>query len=115
MNRLYGTEPVLIFDPTHHSNRPDPTPHRNALDNARSSPQLHRDLFTTPFTDGIRGSQNGRVRESEWRAAMARLGDAIVYCPGCRTENFCDTETARNYAPNCWACSKTIRLPVRLQ
>src|SRR5262249_29942849 len=46
---------------------------------------------------------------------MARLGDAIVYCPGCRAENFCDTESAGSYAPTCWECSKTIRLPVRIQ
>lgn len=115
MNKLYGTEPVFIFDPADDSNRPDPTYHKNALDFWPIYPQFLQDLFIKAFTDGIRDPQNGRVRESEWRAALARLEDSIVYCGNCRAENFCDPARLSTYTPTCWSCHQTIRLPVWLQ
>src|SRR5690606_32567210 len=78
-------------------------------------PQFLQDLFIRAFTDGIRDPQNGRVRESEWRAVMARLGDSIVYCSKCRAENFCDPEGLSTYTPTCWSCHRALRLPVWLQ
>src|SRR6185503_16695337 len=69
MTKLYGTEPVFIFDPKDNSNEPVPGYHDNALAFWPIYPQFVRNLFTHAFTDGIRDPQNGRVRESEWRAA----------------------------------------------
>ena len=57
-------------------------------------PQFLRDLFVRSFTDGLRDPQHGRVKETEWRAAMIRLRDAIDYCPHCTVENFCDSDPA---------------------
>jgi hypothetical protein len=92
MTRLYGTEPVFIFDPHDTSNRPLPGCHDNALAFWPIYPQFLRDLFTKAFTAGIHDPQHGRVRESEWRSAMARLRDAIVYCGHCGAEQFYDAE-----------------------
>ncbi len=79
-----------------------------------------RDLFTRSFTDGIRDPHNGRVRESEWRQAMVRLRDSIVYCQKCTepTENFYDVHAMKasgGASPTCWSCGGEIRLPFRMR
>ena len=89
MNKLYGFEPIFIFDPKDDTNRPMPGYHDNALAFWPLYPQFVRDLFVKAFTDGIHDPQ-ARVRESEWRAAMVQLRDAIIYCPHCGVENFYD-------------------------
>jgi len=118
MNKIYGTEPVFIFDPANITNRPVKGYHDNALAYWPIYPQALRDLFTTAFTDGIRDPQNGRVRESQWRAALVRLRDSIFYCARCGAENFYDVEIIKSSggAPGrCWACHSELRLPYRLR
>ncbi len=117
MIRLYGTEPLFIFDPENQANAPDRTLHQNALLFWPLYPQFLRDLFVHAFTDGLRDPQHGRVRESAWRAALARLRDAILYCAACGVENFSDQETpnASSGKPaRCWACQREITPPAHL-
>ncbi|HXF62912.1 MAG TPA: hypothetical protein VNK95_14910 [Caldilineaceae bacterium] len=121
MTKLYGTEPLFIFDPDDDSNRPVPGLHDNALAFWPIYPAYLRQLFTRAFTDGIRDPVHGRVRESEWRAALVRLRDAVLYCPGCGAENFYDADAMRasgdpGQAPTpCWACGRAMRLPPRMR
>lgn len=118
MYRLYGKEPVFIFDPNDDSNRPVPGYHDNALAFWPIYPNFHRNLFIRVFTEGIRNPSHGRVRESEWRAAMLRLHDSIIYCPFCSMENFYDSEALKatgNGLPLCWACRKKVNLPPRIR
>jgi serine/threonine protein kinase len=117
MNKLYGFEPLFIFDPKDASNRPVKGIHDNALAYWGIYPQFLRDLFIKAFTEGIRDVK-GRVRESEWRSALATLRDWIIYCPACGSENFYDPEALKknNGKPNpCWACHKDIPLPFRIR
>jgi DNA-binding helix-hairpin-helix protein with protein kinase domain len=107
--RLYGTRPVFIWDPDDHSNEPDPEIHANAVIFWGLYPRFLRELFTRSFTAGIRDPAHGRVQESEWRAAMIRLRDSILYC-GCGEENFLDLEGSAV----CWSCGKRYALPRRL-
>lgn len=118
MTKLYGTEPVFIFDPYDRTNEPVAGYHDNALAFWPIYPQFLRHLFTRAFTDGLRNPQHGRVRESEWRAAMARLRDSIVYCARCGRENFYDADALRasRGSPGvCWSCGAEVRLPPRLR
>ncbi len=118
MTKLYGTEPVFIFDPNDNSNEPVPGYHDNALAFWPIYPQFLRDLFTKAFTDGIRDPRNGRVRESEWRAAMARLRDSILYCSKCGMENFYDADALKasgGKPGSCWSCANEIVLPPRIR
>ncbi len=117
MNKLYGTQPLFIFDPADNSNRPVPGYHDNALLYWAIYPQFLKDLFTKAFTDGIRDAQHGRVRESEWRAAMTLLRDSILYCGHCGAENFYDAnllKTGRGLNP-CWSCQKLVQPPLRIR
>ncbi len=118
MNKLYGSEPIFIFDPNDDSNRPVPPYQENALVYWRIYPQFLRDLFIKAFTDGIRDPQNGRVVESVWRATMVRLRDSIVYCPHCSAENFYDADALKatgGQPSSCWSCNKELRLPARIR
>lgn len=117
MRKLYGTEPLFIFDPQDDSNAPDPVHHRNALTFWAIYPAFLRELFTRAFTEGIRDPQHGRVRESNWRAAMVRLRDSIIYCGNCKAENFFDAQApnASSQTASCWSCRQNLRCPPHLR
>lgn len=117
MNKLYGTEPLFIFDPNDSSNAPVPGIHDNALAFWPLYPQFLRDLFIQSFTVGLHDPVHGRVRESVWRSAMVRLRDSIIYCGKCGSENFYAAETLRASGGQpgvCWACGTALRLPFRI-
>lgn len=121
--KLCGLEPVFIFDPKDKSNEAVPRsvdPLGEAGDNALAFwsiyPQFLREIFIKAFTEGIRDPQR-RIRETEWRMAMIRLRDSIIYCSHCGAENFYDAEPLRQEGKpkSCWSCNKGIRFPVRVR
>ncbi|MBU0494688.1 MAG: serine/threonine protein kinase [Chloroflexi bacterium] len=117
MNKLYGTEPLFIFDPNDDSNRPVPGVHDNAIAFWPLYPQFLRDLFTEAFTAGLQDPHE-RIRESEWRGAMVRLRDSIVYCAQCGMENFYDPDALKaggGQPGPCWSCGAPIQLPPRIR
>jgi DNA-binding helix-hairpin-helix protein with protein kinase domain len=117
MTKLYGSEPVFIFDPVDRSNEPVAGFHDNALVFWPLYPSFLKSLFTQSFTAGIREPDHGRVRESTWRAAMSRLRDAIFYC-GCGAENFYDGDALKasdGRTGVCWKCGRPLRLPPRIR
>ncbi|OQW94131.1 MAG: serine/threonine protein kinase [Beggiatoa sp. IS2] len=117
MNKLYGTEPLFIFDPQDIANRPIPGLHDNAILYWPIYPQFLREMFINAFTRGLRDPQHGRVRESEWRAVLVQLRDSIIYCNQCGAENFYDTElfNSKGQLNPCWSCQKTLVIPPRIQ
>ena len=118
MKKLYGDEPVFIFDPDDQSNAPDPKFHRNALIYWQIYPQFFKDLFIRVFTQGIKDPENGRVFESEWRSGLIKLRDSIVFCQKCGCENFHDADSLKksgDTAPKCWNCNAKITLPPRIK
>jgi hypothetical protein len=118
MKKLYGYDPLFIFDPNDHSNAPDPLYHKNAPIFWEIYPQFFKDLFIKGFTLGLKDPQNGRIMENEWRNALLKLRDSIVYCQKCGYENFYDVESMKNLsgtAPDCWNCHSAITLPPRIK
>lgn len=111
MAQLYGKNPIFIFDPTDERNRPMPGTQDNALVFWRLYPEFIRKLFIRAFTAGIRDPDNGRVRESEWRAAMVQLRDSISYC-ACGSELFIEGATT---GIRCWACGRQAPTPLVLK
>jgi len=115
--KIYGSEPVFIFDPNNDNNRPVPGIHDNAFIFWQIYPQFLRDLFIKAFTDGIEEPKHGRVKESIWRANMLRLRDSIIYCNHCGAENFYDVDTLDNSDNNfitCWSCKESAQIPVQI-
>ena len=118
MTKLYGSEPVFIFDPSDFSNTPVSGYQDNALIYWPIYPVFFRNLFIKAFTDGIKDPENGRVREGQWRNAMITLRDSIVYCISCGAENFYDSDTlkASGGKPQyCWSCRQVLHWPFRIR
>jgi DNA-binding helix-hairpin-helix protein with protein kinase domain len=103
---LFGTDPLFIFDPRDESNRPDPGEFTVAYWGLY--PGFLKELFTRAFTDGLRDPRYGRVQETEWRLAMARLRDSILTC-SCTAENFYDRPRVAGAAKfSCWYCGADL-------
>jgi serine/threonine protein kinase len=118
MTKLYGKEPLFIFDPEDRANEAVPGYHDNALESWPIYPKFLRDVFTKAFTAGIRDAEHGRIREGEWRSALVRLRDSIYYCPACGAENFYDPDmlaSSGGLPGACWKCKRALRLPFRLR
>jgi eukaryotic-like serine/threonine-protein kinase len=102
--------------PNNDSNRPVAGYQDNAEIYWAIYPQFIKELFTKAFTSGLRDPQHGRVRESEWKAALVKLRDALLYCPQCGAENFYDAQLLKDTGKlnDCWACQQTLQVPPRI-
>ena len=107
MEKIYGYEPVFIWDPQNQTNRPIPGYQDNAIIFWHLYPPYLRDMFTRAFTKGLLDG-NARIVEKEWKDAFANLKNIILYCQACGKENF------YNKKPVCWACKANIAPPPRL-
>jgi serine/threonine protein kinase len=104
---IFGKDAHFIFDPEDASNRPIPEIHASVIRYWQLYPDFLKQHFVHAFTRGLTDPKNGRVRESVWRVALARLHDCIVECTSCNRQNFVSVDT-----PNtCWACGDTL-MPV---
>jgi eukaryotic-like serine/threonine-protein kinase len=118
MRKLYGEEPIFIYDPSDSRNAPVPGYHETVLTYWPLYPRFLQDLFIKAFTKGLHDPQGGRVVEGEWRMAMVRLRDSIMYCGNCDAENFYDRETKPTDGrpdQECWRCHKNVRIPPRIR
>ena len=81
MNKLYGRNPIFIYDPNDKSNRPVKGYQDNVIIYWELYPQTIRDLFTKSFTVGLT-LPNKRVTEKEWLEAFANLlsGGSLLRC-----------------------------------
>ena len=122
MTKLYGTEALFVFDPRDKSNAPVPGLHDNALAFWPIYPPALRALWMRSFTEGLRDPAR-RVRESEWRVALARARDGLFGCATCGAENFFDDTLSygdsslgnpAGTAALCWSCHAPLRLPPHL-
>ncbi|GAA1895799.1 hypothetical protein GCM10009837_17210 [Streptomyces durmitorensis] len=109
--RLYGTDPVFIYDPSDARNRPVPGEQPTVVATWGALPQILRDLFVRTFTEGVRTPVK-RVRESQWCDALSQVLDAITQCGSCGKQNLTQPDGA---APDCWKCGRTLVLPPRLE
>jgi DNA-binding helix-hairpin-helix protein with protein kinase domain len=114
MNKLFGFEPLFIFDPLDDSNRPVPGYQDNALIYWAIYPQFIKELFTRSFTNGLT-DVSSRIRESEWLRQLLQLKDAIIDCR-CGAENFYDQAALKDHGHiTCWSCQQPLILPPRLR
>lgn len=114
--KLYGAEPLFIFDPEDLSNAPIRGFHDNAIEFWKVYPNFLKDIFTQAFTKGL--NPNNRVTEGEWRKVMIRLRDSILYCQSCGAENFHDPNGLKNTGGKlnlCWQCGNEVQIPPRIR
>jgi serine/threonine protein kinase len=108
MLKIYGTNPVFIYDPDNDSNRPVAGYQQNAIEYWRLYPQYIKDLFIQSFTTGL-NTPAKRVTENQWLDALAKLMSGIVVCPNCGSENFFDEVKGKD-GHSCWRCNSKIKI-----
>lgn len=114
MNKLYGTNPVFVFDPANKTNRPVKGYQDNVLIYWELYPQQLKALFTQSFTEGL-SAPNKRVTEKRWLEMLANLMSGITSCPSCGAEIFYDDhKISSGVAHICWNCGNTVRMPSSL-
>lgn len=114
MNRLYGTNPVFIFDPDNKTNRPVKGYQDNALIYWDLYPENLKVLFVQAFTVGI-GTPSRRVTENKWLETFANLINGIMICPDCGAEVFYDeSKEQMGVAHTCWGCQSSIAVPAKI-
>lgn len=114
MNRLYGTNPVFIYDPANKTNRPVKGYQDNVIIYWDVYPRVIRNLFTKSFTDGLT-YPNKRVTEKQWLDAFANLMTGIMTCPDCGAEVFFDEhKMAIGVGHSCWNCGRLLQPPVSI-
>lgn len=112
--KLYGTNPVFIYDPLNGTNRPVPGRHDNAIIYWDIFPSQVKDLFTESFTVGIKDPRK-RITESTWLSAISGLMTGIVRCRDCGAEVFYDVKKEAEGTPHtCWNCKGEVKVPAKM-
>ena len=113
MEKLYGTNPVFIFDPDNDTNRPVKGFHDNAVIYWSLYPKQIKDLFAYSFTSGIKLPAK-RVTERQWMDAIVNMLFGIMQC-NCGNEVFYDDDAAQTGSTiTCWGCRQELPSPLKL-
>ena len=107
MTKIYGKNPIFIFDPVDDSNRPVPGYQNYPITYWQIYPQFIKDLFIKSFTTGL-FETNRRVTEKQWLDGISALMFQIIPCLSCKAEVFYSVG-------KCWACGSEIPKPSLLK
>ncbi|MDO4515382.1 MAG: serine/threonine-protein kinase, partial [Lachnospiraceae bacterium] len=111
--KLYGTDPVFIFDPDNKSNRPVKGIHDNANIYWPLYPEKLRQMFTKAFTIGL-NEPSKRITEPEWMTLFANMMSGMLRC-SCGAQLFYDENLeAKGAAHICWNCQNAVPVPKKL-
>lgn len=111
--KLYGTDPVFIFDPDNKTNRPVKGIHDNANIYWPLYPEKLRQMFVKSFTVGL-SQPNKRITEPEWMSVFANMMSGMLKC-SCGASVFYDEDKEVNGAGHvCWNCNNIIPVPLKL-
>ena len=79
MKKLYGTDPVFIFNPNDESNRPVAGVHSNPINMWPLIPKKMKDKFVRTFVDGIKNPSR-RTTDNGWIEALNQFRGLLVRC-----------------------------------
>jgi len=99
--KLYGKEPVFIYDPNDKSNKPEPGIHNNSLKRWNLYPSCLQDMFKKAFSYDALHNQSHRILEIDWLRLFIRLRAEVFKC-SCGEVYFADAINATT----CPRCSK---------
>lgn len=112
--KLYGTDPVFIFDPDNKSNRPVKGIHDNACIYWSLYPEELRRMFTKAFTVGL-SEPSKRITEPEWMTLFSNMMNGIIQC-SCGAQVFFDEELQdRGESIICWNCHHPVNVPIKIE
>lgn len=103
--KIYGTEPLFIFDEKDSSNAPHPVLHKNAPLMWNFFPRFVQNAFRQSFSQESLLAGKNRLLEQDWLNILMRLKSSIVRCPHCGEEMFLESDTATV----CQSCKNTVK------
>jgi serine/threonine protein kinase len=110
--KLYGEDPVFIYDEKDASNRPVRGVHTNVIKRWGALPEILRTTFTKAFSKEamtvVSERQHARVRETEWKKVFIAIRNTLGVCPHCKKETFINLDKAET---PCMQCGKNIAKP----
>ena len=117
--KIYGEEPIYIFDEENSSNRPvrGLPGHQNAIDYHKVYPQYLKAYFHDHFTYGLK-EPNRRIESIKWRGALIKLRDSVFTCNKCNEAMvFYDRTVLVNTGQltGCWKCGNMPDMPPRMK
>ena len=103
--KIYGTEPLFIFDEKNSSNAPHPSLHRNALKMWKYFPSFLKAAFRQSFSQESLLNGKGRLLEQDWFHILMRLKSSLIRCPNCGEEIFLESDKATV----CQSCKQNVK------
>ncbi|MBQ6759368.1 MAG: hypothetical protein IJP42_09870 [Selenomonadaceae bacterium] len=103
--RIYGTEPLFIFDENDPSNAPHKLLHQNALRLWGFFPSFIQAAFRQSFSQESLLEGKERLLEQAWFNILMRLKSSLVRCPHCGEEMFLESDRATT----CQSCKRTVK------
>jgi DNA-binding helix-hairpin-helix protein with protein kinase domain len=79
--RLFGRNPVFVYDPEDDSNRPHPKVHVNVIVRWKMFPPELREAFTRVFTDGLK-NRGARLTGAQWIDVLVRVRGQLLAADG---------------------------------
>jgi hypothetical protein len=109
--RLYGTDPLFLFDPDNADNGPVAGFHDPIVARWQSLPLALRKLFIRAFSEGL-SDPSARVMETEWRNALRNIPQACFVCEECGMEHVAEAGAGGlSLSAECLACGEPLRPP----
>jgi DNA-binding helix-hairpin-helix protein with protein kinase domain len=84
--KIYGKNPVFVWDPTDTSNRPVQGIHKGAIIRWPFLPVYLQDLFIKAFSKELMHDPQQRIIEREWQQTFIRMRSEIFMCPTCNVK-----------------------------
>jgi len=104
--KIYGENPVFIWDPNDNSNRPVQGLHKGAISQWVQLPEYLKEEFIKAFSKDVLINPANRIMEQEWLRVFIRMRSEIYKC-SCGEVYFADPEK-----PNpCSGCGKKNTFP----
>jgi serine/threonine protein kinase len=111
--KMYGENPVFIWDKDDDSNRPVRGIHNSVIKRWEFFPEILRTTFLKAFTKELMtANRQNRILERDWKKVFIAMRNTLVYCPYCNHEIFIDTNKSES---QCVECRKQIPKPNILQ
>ena len=108
--KIYGENPVFIFDPRDKSNIPVQGLHKGAISRWPFLPEYLRQEFIKAFSKDALFNPKNRIIDQEWLRLFIRMRSEIYKCP-CGEVYFADP-----VAPNpCPSCGKANEFPLYIK
>jgi len=103
--KIYGTEPLFIFDEKDASNAPHPAIHKYAPIMWNCFPRFVQKAFRQSFSQESLLHGRNRLLEQDWLNILMRLKSSIVRCPYCGEEMFLESDKTTV----CQSCKKPVK------